>query len=49
MTEILSQTKLLSKEEVEKVKKEFAKQSDLIKGNCFSNLLENVDKYSHYS
>ncbi len=46
MAEILSQTKLLSKEEVEKVKEEFAKQDDLIKGNCFSDLLENVDKHN---
>ena len=47
MVEILSQTKLLSKEEVEKVKEEFAKQGDLIKGNCFSDLLENVDEHNN--
>jgi len=47
MAEILSQTKLLSKEEVEKVKEEFVKQDDLIKGACFSDLLDNIDKHIH--
>ena len=47
MDEILSQTKLLSKEQVEKLKEEFAKQEDLIKGDCFSDLLDNVDKHIH--
>ena len=47
MVEILSQTKLLGKEEVEKVREEFVKQNDLIKGDCFSDLLENIDKYNH--
>jgi hypothetical protein len=45
MSEIVEQTKLLKKEEVEKTRKEFEKQSDLIKGNCFSDLLDNVDKH----
>lgn len=47
MDDILSQTKLLSKEEVEKLKEEFAKQEDLIQGDCFSDLLDNVDKHIH--
>jgi len=45
MSEILSQTKLLSKEQVQKIKEEFAKQPDVIKGNCFSDLLDKVDKH----
>lgn len=47
MDEILSQTKLLSQEQVDKLKEEFAKQDDLIKGDCFSDLLDNVDKHIH--
>jgi len=45
MSEIIEQTKLLKKEEVEKIREEFEKQSDLIKGNSFSDLLDNVDKH----
>lgn len=45
MSEIVEQTKLLKKEEVEKIREEFEKQSHLIKGNCFSDLLDNVDKH----
>lgn len=45
MEEIVEQTKLLSKEEVTKIRKEFEKQSDIIKGECFSDLLDNVDKH----
>ena len=43
--EIVEQTKLLKKEEVEKVREEFQKQNDIIKGDCFSDLLDNVDKH----
>lgn len=49
MSEIVEQTKLLKKEEVEKAREEFEKQTDLIKGDCFSDLLDNVDKYIHKS
>ena len=45
MGEILSQTRLISEEEVEKLREEFAKQNDLIKGDCFSDLLDEVDKH----
>ncbi len=45
MDDIISQTRLISKEEVEKLKEKFAKQEDLIKGDCFSDLLDNVDKH----
>ena len=45
MSEIVEQTKLLKNEEVEKVREEFEKQGDLIKGDCFSDLLDNVDKH----
>ena len=47
MDDILSQTRLISEEEVEKLKEEFAKQNDLIKGDCFSDLLDEVDKHLH--
>ena len=47
MNEILSQTRLISEEEVRKFKEEFAKQDDLIKGDCFSDLLDEVDKHNH--
>lgn len=47
MSEIVEQTKLLKQEEVEKVRKEFEKQDGLIKGDCFSELLDNVDKHIH--
>ncbi len=47
MDEILSQTRLISEEEVEKLREEFAKQNDLIKGDCFSDLLDEVDKHRH--
>ena len=47
MNDILSQTRLISEEEVEKLKEKFAKQNDLIKGDCFSDLLDEVDKHLH--
>ncbi len=45
MDEILSQTKLLSQKQVEKLKEEFVRQKDLIRGDSFSDLLDNVDKH----
>jgi len=44
-SEILEQTRLLSKEEVEKVRAEFESQGDIIKGSCFAELLDNIDKH----
>lgn len=45
MSEIVEQTKLLKQEEVEKIRQEFEKQGGLIKGDCFSELLDNIDKH----
>ena len=47
--EIVEQTRLLSKEQVEKAKMEFNKQEHVIKGECFSELLDNVDKHINKS
>lgn len=47
MDEILSQTRLISEEEVKKLREEFSKQDDLIKGDCFSDLLDEIDKHNH--
>lgn len=44
MSEIIEQTKLITDEEAQKVKEDFAKQSDIIKGDCFEGLLDNIDK-----
>ncbi len=45
MSEILSQTRLVSEDEVKKLKEEFVKQDDLIKGDCFLDLLDEIDKH----
>lgn len=45
MAEIVDQTKLLNKEEVTKLREEFEAQSDIIKGSCFAELLDNIDKH----
>ena len=47
MDEILSQTRLISEEKVREFKEEFAKQDDFIKGDCFSALLDEIDKHKH--
>lgn len=44
MSEIIEQTKIITDEEAQKVKDNFAKQSDIIKGDCFEGLLDNIDK-----
>lgn len=47
MAEIIEQTKLLNHEEAEKLREEFEQQGELIKGDCFLNLLDNIDKHSN--
>ena len=47
--EIVEQTRLQSKEQVEKAKMEFNKQEHVIKGECFSELLDNIDKHINKS
>ena len=36
--------RLLTDEQAQKVKEEFEKKPNIIKGNCFDELLDNVDK-----
>lgn len=44
MSEILEQTKIITDEQAQKVKKSFEKQGKVIKGDCFEDLLDNIDK-----
>lgn len=45
MSKIIEQTRLLSQEQVQKAKEEFEKQGDIIKGDCFEDLLDKIDKH----
>lgn len=45
MTKILEQTRLLTLLESKKMVQEFMKKDDIIKGNSFDNLLDNIDTY----
>lgn len=49
MSEIIEQTKLITNEDAQKVKEEFEKQSNIIKGDCFEGLLDNIDKNIGYT
>lgn len=44
MSEIIEQTKTITDEEAQKVKESFEKQDKVIKGDCFEDLLDNIDK-----
>ena len=43
MSEILSQTRLISNAEIAQIRKEFATKDDLITGNSFPDLLDRID------
>jgi hypothetical protein len=45
----IENTEIISDEEYEKEVTEIKKEPKLIKGNCFDNLLENINKYSNRS
>ncbi len=47
MDVILSQTRLISEEDAKKVREEFEQQEDVIKVSCFSDFLEEIDKYGN--
>ncbi len=40
----IAERKLLTDEQAAKVKEEFEKNPNVIKGNCFDELLDNFDK-----
>ncbi len=44
MSEIVEQTKILTDEQAAKIVEEFDGNPNVIKGNCFDNLLDNIDK-----
>lgn len=45
MTNILEQTRLITKSEAEKVVQKFMKKTDILKGISFDDLLDNIDKH----
>ena len=42
---ILSQTRLISEEKVEKLKSEFYKQTDIVTGSSVHDLFDKLDEY----
>ena len=44
MSEIIEQTRLLSEKEIKLIRAEFKKQPNIIKGSCFDEFLDNIDK-----